>query len=249
MSVLAASLLLAAAAPSPGAAAPAPLGLGVMPARVALVGRAPATLSIRNPGSRRVTVAAAAAGVAFSARGRPRLSAARGASTWLRIRPRRLRIPPGGARTLTVAAALPRGAARGDHAAAVLLSALRSRGGVRVRLRVGVLVLVRVPGRVVHRLQPLGIIVRKRGRARVLEVRLANRGNVSESLVPGRAALVLLRSGRVVGRARVVGRELLPGSVGLLDFVYRGRLHGSVRARVQLPGPRVRRRVFRIRLP
>jgi len=250
---VAAAALLAAVAPSPGAAAPANIGLSAVPARLTLVGTAQTTITVRNPGSRRLVVAASRARFGLSARGKPRVVSGRTGPDWLTVRPRRLLVGPGRAAKLTVSAARPAQEQPGDHPALVLLTTRPLAGArVRVRLRIGVVVVLHVPGRIVRRLRPLRLTVHRLGRERLLELRLANRGNVTEALDGGRLRLVLVRRGRVVATVRLVPRELLPHSVGIAEFVYRGRLRGAVGARVEVRlRPRGRllgRRVFRLRL-
>jgi hypothetical protein len=59
----------------------------------------------------------------------------------------------------------------------------------------------------------------------------------------------LLRHGRKLATLRPRSRELLPHSTGIAVFAYRGRLRGSVLARVELRPPvRGPRRSFRVRL-
>jgi hypothetical protein len=105
-------------------------------------------------------------------------------------------------------------------------------------VQIGVVVFVRVAGRIVHRLE-LGAL---RARKRVLEATVVNRGNVAE---PVRVRIFLSRSGRVVARLGPVARTLLPHSRGIERFRYRGRLRGWVTARVEAGALR---RTFRIRL-
>ena len=101
-----------------------------------------------------------------------------------RRRPRRV-----GRRHRLVAA--PDRALPGDHAALVLLTTAPSRAtGIAVRLRVGVVVLVRVAGRIVHRLE-LGSLEARR---RVLVATVVNRGNVAEL---SRVRISLSRRGHV----------------------------------------------------
>jgi len=257
MSRAAAAALLAAAAPSPGAAAaPAGIGLSATPARMTLVGAAHATITVRNPGSRALLVAAAPAGLTLSTHGKPRVAAgraARGVASWLRVRPRRLLVGPGRASTLRVVSTPPRSARPGDHPTLIVLTT-RPLGAtrVRVRLRVGVVLDLRVPGRIVRRLRPLGLGMRRHGGSRLFELRLANRGNVTERLDGGRLRLVLVHRRRPVAAVSPLPRELLPGGTGVVDFVYRGHLHGPIRIRLEIrlrAGGRVLgRRTYRLRL-
>ena len=108
---------------------------------------------------------------------------------------------------------------------------------VRVRMRVGVMVDLRVRGRIVRRLDARALSVRRRGALRLLELRLVNRGNVTERLVDDGLRLGLMRRGRLLATLRPAPRELLPHSTGIAVFEYRGRLQGSFLARVELRSP------------
>lgn len=84
---------------------------------------------------------------------------------------------------------------------------------------------------------------------RLLELRLVNRGNVTEELGGGRLRLALLRDGRVFATLRPRHRELLPDAAGIAQFPYRGPVRGSVVARIRLGAPlRGPARSFRLRL-
>ena len=116
-------------------------------------------------------------------------------------------------------------------------------------MRVGVIVVLRVQGRIVRRLDARALAVRQQGAVRLLELRLANRGNVTERLGGDGLRLSLLRGGRVLATLRPTARELLPHSAGIAAFSYRGRLRGAVVARIELRPPvRGPRRSFHIRL-
>ena len=146
-------------------------------------------------------------------------------------------MPARGAATVSVSA--PRVARAGDHPALVLLTTRRPAAGIAVRMRLGVVVLVRAPGRVVHRVLPQALRMR-RGR---LELWLRNAGNVAERL-DGRTVRV-----RLAGvRARPVPRELLPRARGVLALRYPSRVRGRMRAIVEVRvGSRVLRRTLRLR--
>jgi hypothetical protein len=243
-------VLGAAAASIPGAAAGRGIGLSASPLRLTLKGASAAAITVRNPGRRALLVDVSRAGFARSVRGKPRVRRARGAAGWLRLRPKRVRIAPGAKATLHVRSVPPRHASPGDHPALVLLST-RPVGArhVRVRLRVGVIVDLRVRGRIVRRLDARSLTVRRRGRRRVLELRLVNRGNVTERLGGRRLRLALLRHARAFTRLRPSPRELLPHSTGMAVFSYRGAVRGPVVARVeQRPAGRGRPRSFHLRL-
>jgi hypothetical protein len=117
-------------------------------------------------------------------------------------------------------------------------------------MRIGLAVSVRISGRVVHRLSVVGVRVRPTGQLRALELTLANRGNVIESIGPGGLRVTLVRRGRAVAHYLAGRRELLPGTRGLVRLRYGGRARGSAVARVRLRGPdrRWSERRFRLRL-
>ena len=247
---LAAAAVGAVAASLPGAATGRGIGLSASPLRLTLRGSSSAAVTVRNPGRRALLVDVSRAGFARTLHGRPRVRPARGAVAWLRVRPRRLRVAPGGKAVLRVRSAPPRRAEPGDHPALVLLTT-RPLGArrVRVRLRVGVIVDLRVPGRVVRRLDARALTVRRRPRIRLLELLLINRGNVTERFGADGLRLVLSRNGRPLATLRPRRGELLPRSRGLAEFVYRGSARGRVVVRVALrPSVRGRRRAFHLRL-
>jgi hypothetical protein len=117
-------------------------------------------------------------------------------------------------------------------------------------MRIGLVVTVRVKGRRVRRLVVASARSRRAVRGASIDVALANRGNVIESIDGNRLRVVLLRRGRVVARLRPGRRKVLPRTSALVAVRYRGKLHGAVTARVELtrPGGAVARRSFRLRL-
>lgn len=246
-----AACVLAPASAGAGTARP-PASLSVSPARVTLLGTAQQVLRVRNPGSAALAVDVAPAGFALTLRGRPRIVSGPHVAGWLTLRPRRLVVAPGATATLTVTSSVPPRAEPGDHPALVLLSSRGPAGSVAVRMRLGILVDVRVPGAIVRHLVLRALHVRRDGRARLLELALANRGNVTELLQRGRVGVTLARGRRVLARLAAAPRELLPSSRGLAEIRYRGRLRGAFVARVLVgpagPGGSVWRRTFRIRL-
>jgi hypothetical protein len=247
---LLALVLAAAAASIPDAAAGRGIGLSASPLRLTLRGSSTGSVVVRNPGRRALLVDVSRAGFARSLRGKPRVRPAAGAATWLRLRPRRFRLAARAKTTLHVVAAPPRRAAPGDHPELVLLTT-RPLGvrHVRVRLRVGLVVILRVRGRIVRRLDASALKVHRSGVLRRLELRLVNRGNVTERLGADGLRLALLRGGRRFATLRPRSQELLPHSAGIAVFAYRGRLRGEVVARVELRPPvRGRRRSFHLRL-
>jgi hypothetical protein len=156
---------------------------------------------------------------------------------------------PGAVADLVLVAA-PSHAAPGDHAALVLLTTRAPPGvAVPVRLRVGITVVVRVPGRIVHRLALRSLRVVAAARRPVLRVIVANRGNIVEWLRRGRIEIELLAGRRRVAELRSWAREVLPGSTAIFELPYRGSVRGRLTALVALAGSReTLRRSFRVRL-
>jgi hypothetical protein len=117
-------------------------------------------------------------------------------------------------------------------------------------MRIGLAVSVRIAGRVVHSVSVVGAHMRRTGRARLLELTLANRGNVIEVLGAGGLRVSLARGGRVFVRYLVARRELLPGTRGLVRLRYDGHARGMtvVRTELRRAGARPVERRFRLRL-
>jgi hypothetical protein len=239
---------------STGAARP-PVALVAAPAHLMLDGSARAAVRVANSGTKPVVVDVTRAGFALNQRGRPlivRNARARSAAPWLTFRPPRFALAPAASVSLLVTSKLPRRAEPGDHDALVLLSTrplVRAR--VAVRLRMGVVVVVRAPGKVVRRLELRALRVARRGRKRALELVVANRGNVTESLVRARAVVSLARSGRHVATVVARNREVRPRTSGIVDFLLSRSPHGWMRARIVVPATRGRARLlrtYRIRL-
>lgn len=249
-----ASLLVLLAPASAGASsAPPPVSLTASPARVTLVGAGQEAIRITNSGTRAVEVEVTRAGFALDLRGRPRIVAGRrlGAARWLLVRPRRLSLRPRTTGSLTVSSLVPRGARAGDHGALIVLTTRPIQGArVAVRMRLGVVVVVRAPGPVSRRLELRRLRIRRVHATRVLELYVANRGNVTEVLPRGRMTLTLRRGRRTLARLHPAPRELLPRTIGIVSARYIGRARGPASALVELPyAPgRTLRRAFRIRL-
>jgi hypothetical protein len=240
--------LLAAAAPASGARPT--VALTATPAHVRLAGSGLAAITVTNPGRARVVVDVTRAGFSLDLRGRPRILAAggtRGARSWLSVRPHRLALGAGESASLLVTARPTAAAEPGDHDALVLLTTRpQAAAGVGVRMRIGVVVVVRAPGAIVHRLELRGLTVRRSGEARIVELLLVNRGNVTESVGRGRLEVSLMRGGRVEARLSPGRRVLRPRSRGIVQLAYRGPLRGGLIAQVRI-GSEVRR-TFHIRL-
>jgi hypothetical protein len=247
-----ATLVLVPASAGAGTTRP-PLGLVANPAQVGLSGSGRTMVRITNPASGAVVVDVSRAGFALDLRGRPRIvtrGAARAATTWLTVRPTRFVLRPGGTRLVSVDVRVPPRVEPGDHDALLLLTTRpRRSAGVAVRMRLGIVVVVRAPGRVVRRIAVSGLGVLRVSGRRLFELRVANRGNVTETLARGRVRVALGRGAtRVV--LRTAARELRPGTSGVLRLGYRGRLHGWTTARVEIAaaGMPIVRRTFRVRL-
>lgn len=247
---LAAAAVGLVAASLAGAATGGGIGLSASPLRVTLRGSGVAAVTVRNPGRRALVVEVSRAEFARTLHGRPRIRPARDASAWLRFRPRRLSVAPGGKAVLHVRAAPSGRAEPGDHPALVLLTTRPlGKRRVRVRLRIGVVVDLRVPGRIVRRLDARALTVRRLGESRALGLLLINRGNVTERLGQDGLHLVLSRNGRRFATLRPQREELLPRSRGMAEFAYRGPVRGPVDARIELrPSIRGRRPLFHLRL-
>ncbi len=247
------ALVLVPASAGAGTTRP-PVALSATPARISLAGSAGAAIRVTNPGREAVVVDATRAGFGLDLRGRPRVvsgTSRRAATAWLSVRPTRFVLAARASATVAVSARVPPRAEPGDHEALVLLTTRPSarRPGLAVRMRLGVVVVVRAPGRVARSLRLGGLRVRRAGGARLLELWVANAGNVTETLWRGRVRLLVARPG---GSARILAapRELRPRTSGLVQTVYRGPLRGRVRVRAELvdPAGRILRRTFRIRL-
>lgn len=222
------ALALAAAAPAP----PRP-ALTASPGRVVLDGAARAEVHVAAPRGVEI-VDVALAPYALDLRGRPRLGGAGGAPGWVSARPSRLRVGPKGAR-VTLAATPPHGAPPGDRPFALVLTTRSLHGGsVAVRVRIGVLVVAHVPGKVARRLVIGPLHVRRAGRTRLLDLAIRNAGNVMERLAPGRVVFAVLRHGRVLARLRPPSRQLLPHGRALVSVRFRGALRGPATVRVTL---------------
>jgi hypothetical protein len=226
--VTVAAVFAAAVAFHATAAVPA---LTASPARVVLHGAGQAAVRVVAPRGTEV-VDVALTPYDLDLRGRPRLGGPARAPRWVSARPRTFRVGTKGA-VVRLSAAPPRGAAPGDHPFALVLTTRRARGGgLGVRLRVGVLVLAHVPGRIVRRLVIGPLQIRRARATRTFELTIRNTGNVVERLAPGRLVLAVLRRGRVVARLRPPGRELLPHSRAAVAVRFRGGLRGTAKVRI-----------------
>ena len=248
-----AALVLASASAGASTTRP-PLGLIATPAHVAFSGSGRATVRITNPGTNAVVVDIGRAGFSLDLRGRPKVvprGDARAASDWITVRPPHVVLPAGATRVLAVSAQVPLRAEPGDHDALVLLTTRPlQRAGVAFRMRIGIVVVVRAPGRIVRRIALGDLAVRHERGNRVLELRVTNRGNVTESL--GRAGVRLeVRSGAALARLRPEARDLRPRTSGIVQFRYRGALGGWLTATARIaaqPGRPAVVRTYRLKL-
>jgi hypothetical protein len=225
-------------------APPPPAALTASPARIELVGVGARTIRVANPGRAGVIVDASPAGFGLDLRGRPRIVVRRDPAVRVSVSPGRVALGPGRTASLVVSSRVGSHARPGDHELLVLLATRRLAGaGVSIRMQVGIVVVVRVPGAIVRRLSVHRIRVRA---ARVLDVVVRNAGNVVESVDGRTLRVVLRRHGRVLVTLRPAPRELLPGSRGIVEARYPRGVHGRVTATVELAGRAGR---FRLRLP
>jgi len=240
-----AACLLAPSGSGAGRARP-PVSLVAAPAHVALAGAARQVVTLTSTGTRPVVVEVVRAGYGLDLRGRPRILAHR--RSWISVRPRRVAIAPGGHATLVVASSPPRRSEPGDHSELVLLTTRPLRtAALSVRMRLGLVVVVRVPGRIVRRLDVARVRLRRR-----LQVLVVNRGNVSETVARRCFTVTVRRSSRVLARLHPSPRMILPHTLGLFLFPLRHPATGRLRVGVALspgpPCPRPRARAFVLRL-
>jgi hypothetical protein len=236
-------LLLAPAPSAEGASADRPrVALSVSPARLTLAAPGARRIKLRNDGAERVVVVVT----------RRTVGRQPAAKTWLQIVPARLLLRSGESAILTLRVRPPRRAEPGDHPVLVLLTTRPLRGGrVNVRVRLGVRITMRVPGRIVRHITLGGLRVHRGRHARVMFVSVANRGNVTVPL-RGHVTASLVRRGRQLTRLSPRARRALrPGTRGVLALRYSGPVRGLVTAVVSVrlgSTIRVVERRYRIRL-
>jgi hypothetical protein len=236
LAVVAALLLTASTAEAVSGDRPR-VALSVSPARLALAAPGSRRINLRNDGAEQVVVDVLRRNVVTS---------------WLQISPERLLLAPGRSAVLTLRAEAKRDAEPGDHHVLVLLTTRPQQDSrVALRLRLGVRVNVRMPGKIVRRLAFGGVRVHRARGLRSILVPVVNRGNVTVQL-RGHVAASLFRRGGRVARLRLAARPALaPGARTLLALRYAGRVRGPVVAVVQIrvgPGARLVERRYRLRL-
>jgi hypothetical protein len=92
--------------------------------------------------------------------------------------------------------------------------------------------------------------VRRVGSRRMLELVVANRGDVAELLEHKRLRVTLRRGQRIFARLESASRQLLPRTSGIVQLRYAGRVRGRVSALVELSsgsGGGIVRRTFHLR--
>jgi hypothetical protein len=224
---------LALAVSTPAGTARAPIALIASPAHVSLTGSGLAAVTVGNSGSDPAVVDVVRTGFAYDLRGRPRAVVRR--PSWLTVGPRRLVLAPGGLAKLEVSAHVPPRAPAGDHSELVLLTTQPpANRGLPVRVRLGVVVVVRAPGRIVHRVDVIRVRNVRAGPRRHLAVLIANLGNVTETVGGGCTAITLHRGRRLVARLRAPERQILPRSRGFVEARYISRIRGRMTVRVAL---------------
>jgi hypothetical protein len=203
-----------------------PVAIAVSPARVLLAAGETQPLHLANRGTEAASVRVTTAGYTLGLRGRVRILESRGAVV---VRPARLVVPARGSIDVTVSG---RADGPGDHPSLVLFTTDRSASDIAVRLRLGVVVLVRGRGVVVHRVDADRLVAR----VRHLDLWLRNIGNVAEPL------RIRIRVGE---RSLRDTRLILPHARAVATFSTRV---AARRALVEVAyGGRVLRRTLRIR--
>jgi len=230
---------------------PPPAALAAAPARLVLPASQRGLIRVANTGGAPLEVRVTRAGLTLGREGRPAIAATAAPAGWLLVSRTRFRIRAHRAVRLVVRAGPLRSARPGDHSTLLLLSAQRpSRGGVRVALRVGVVVVLRARGRIEQQLSLGSAHLRRRGNRAVLRIGIVNRGNLDEWIGGSRVQLTLRRAGHVLARPAIVPRRLLARSSGVLLAAVRLRGRGPYRLEARLLRPRPRspavRRVYRI---
>ncbi|HUQ05995.1 MAG TPA: hypothetical protein VM261_26010 [Kofleriaceae bacterium] len=213
-------------------AAPAHVSLAASPAHVALAPGGRQLVHVTARGGETIQVRAGVLGFAFDLRGRPTIGESTPASRRLRVSPSVVTVGRHGADVTVTARRVP-GTRAGDHSAVLLLTATAPTTGVRVRVRVGLIVTVRVPGPIVHELVIDDVRTRRSVRARWIEIVVANRGNIVELLDAQRIHATVLQGARVVARLRAGRRMVLPHARALFRLPVARGIRGRATLRVE----------------
>jgi hypothetical protein len=248
---LSASLLFAPAFSAGANSHPPALSVSAWPARVIVSAPGSTTVHVGNPGRSPVSLIVRSRGYSLDALGRPRFTSAW--PGWLSVWPARLVVHAHAVATVKVTVNRPRGARAGDHAQLLLLSTQPPAGHrVVATLRIGIVVVARVPGRLIHDLAVAGVRAQHHGGQTSVEVAVANRGNMDEWLGRGRVLVTLARRGTKPVTVATAARRLLARTSGVV--IARFRRQGSARAFVVVAVRRPRagvallRRRFPLRL-
>lgn len=217
------------------------ISLSVNPSTLQLQAGDTQNVSVTNIGDASTNLTVAVGDYAMTPSGtvilNPRTAPKVSASRWLAVSPPMVALNPGESTTLSVRATPPSTARPGDHEALVLLSGKPvrgQRGTVVVNARLGIGVLVRVPGDLRRRLTITRIRERGHGAKRTLQVGLTNMGNVNEVLARGQATATFTRRGRTTTCALTGRRSILPGAKAVVVIRCPGALSRAVRAVVTI---------------
>jgi hypothetical protein len=217
------------------------ISLSVNPSTLQLQAGDTQNVSVTNIGDASTNLTVAVGDYAMTPSGtvilNPRNATKASASRWLAVSPSTIPLNPGESTTLSVRATPPSTAAPGDHEALVLLSGspVRSqRGTVVVNARLGIGVLVRVPGDLHRHLTITRIRQRGHGAKRTLQVGLTNMGNVNEVLARGQATATFKQGGRTSTCALTGRRSILPGAQAVVAIRCPGALARTTKAVVTI---------------
>jgi P pilus assembly chaperone PapD len=222
----------AASAPQP------PAAISVTPTQLVLDGRSAGTITVTNPGLRRMAVTTEVGNYVIASDGGvvvdPQLPPARSAKRWISVSPRTLRLAPGASVQVAVESRPARHARPGDHHALVMFTTVSVTNQVAIRTRVGIPILVRVAGTLVRDLRVMSLRVDRTGDRHSLRLAVANRGNVNERLLRGQVTVLLRRGARTLAVLQPGTRTLLPGTAATLVMPYGGALRGRLTALVRV---------------
>ena len=211
------------------------ISVSVAPSHLVIPAGQTQDLTISNPGSDPVTFDLSTGNYVLSANGQvqidPKQPPARSAKDWIRLSPSTVTIDGQQSATIHVATKRVSSAAPGDHQALVFITsrATSTPGSVGVQTRLGIGVVVRVPGTLIRRLRVNKPTVATRGGVRVLQVRITNAGNINERFEKGQVR-VTLRTGAAKTVLIAKPQNVLPGTYGIFSLPYRGKLTGTVKA-------------------
>ncbi|MFZ4755880.1 MAG: hypothetical protein ACOYL4_07710 [Miltoncostaeaceae bacterium] len=163
----------------------------------------------------------------------PRTAPPASAARWVTVTPSTLALVPGQSAVLDVQSTAPSTARPGDHEALILLSGSPvrpGRGTVQVDVRLGIGMLINVPGDLRRDLVLTRVRERGHGATRTLQIGLTNRGNVNEVIGRGQAKVTFRQGRRVFTRVLPGRRTILPGARATVTIRCPGTLVRSTRA-------------------